>query len=188
MSCVYVLGAFHVNTASTASGSGLTPCLSTILPRYLIESLRNSHFDGLHFKPALFMQPKTSSSQSMINVICQGGCCYDHVIHVTHHKIPILLRYYDQSLSHQSSKGRRAVAQAKGHLLLLVEPQVTCESGLFSVLVPQRELPEGRTQVQCGEELGFPKFREALVYSRYRIRIFFCHCVQVPKVALKPKL
>ena len=65
MSCVSVLGAFHVNTASTASGSGLTPCLSTILPRYLIESLRISHFDGLHFKPTLFMHPRTSSSRSM---------------------------------------------------------------------------------------------------------------------------
>ena len=40
MSCVSVLGAFHVNSASTASGSGLTPCLLTILPRYLIESIR----------------------------------------------------------------------------------------------------------------------------------------------------
>ena len=65
MSCVSVFGAFHVNTASTASGSGLTPCLSPILPRYLIEYLRISHFDGLHFKPALSMHPKTSSSRSM---------------------------------------------------------------------------------------------------------------------------
>ena len=61
-----VLGAFHVNTASTASGSGLTSCLSTILPRYLIESLRISHFDGLHFKPALFMHPKTFCVASFV--------------------------------------------------------------------------------------------------------------------------
>ena len=65
MSCVFVLGAFHVNTASTASESCLAPCLSTLLPRYLIELLRISHFDGLHFESALFMQPKTSSSQSV---------------------------------------------------------------------------------------------------------------------------
>ena len=51
--CVYTVG---------LRGSGLTQCLSTILPRYLFESLRISHFDGLHVNPALFMQWKTSSS------------------------------------------------------------------------------------------------------------------------------
>ena len=123
-----------------------------------------------------------------IKVVCQGGCCYDHVIHVKHHSNPVLLRYSGQSLSHQSVKGRRGVAQAKGHPLPLVQPQFTCESGLLSVLHPQRDLPQGRTQVQCGEELGVAKFREALIYSRYRVGIFFCHCVQVTKVAKKPKL
>ena len=91
-----VLGAFHVNTASTASGSGLTPCLSTILAIYLTESLRISHFDGLHFNPALFMHPKTSSSQSMWS--SRGGCCYDHVIHVTHHKDPY---FFVRAISHR---------------------------------------------------------------------------------------
>ena len=105
MSCVSLLGAFHVKPPSTASGSGLTPCLFTILPRYLIESLRISHFDALTFKPALFMHSKNLIES--INVICQGGCCYDHVIHVTHHKIPVLLCYSGQSLSLQSLKGRR---------------------------------------------------------------------------------
>ena len=33
--------------------------------RYIIESLRISHFDGLHFKPSIFFQSKTSSSRSM---------------------------------------------------------------------------------------------------------------------------
>ena len=176
MSCVPVLGAFHVNTASTASGSGLTPCLSTIFPRYLIESLRISHFNGLHFKPALFMHPKTSS-----------GCCYEYVIHVTHHEIPVLLCHSGLSLSHQSLKGGRCVAQAEGHPPL-IRPQFTRESGLFSILLPQRDLPEGRTQVQCGEELGITKFEEALVYSPYRIRIFYRYRVQVTKVATKSKL
>ena len=125
-----VLGAFHVNTASTASGSGLTPCLSTILPRYLFVSLRISHFDGSHAIKDL-IEP--------IDVVCQGGCCNDRVIHVTHHKIPVLLSYSGQSLSHQSLEDRRGVAQAKGHPLLLVQPQFTCESGLFSVLLPQRD-------------------------------------------------
>ena len=57
-----------------------TPCLSTILPRYIIESLRISHFDGLHFNPALFMHPKTSSSLSMWS--SRVGVRYDYVIHV----------------------------------------------------------------------------------------------------------
>ena len=99
----------------------------------------------------------------------------------------VLLRYSGQSLSHPSLKIRRGVAQAKGHLLPLVQPQFKCESGLFSVLLPQKDLPDGRNQVQCGDELGAAKFREALVYSRYRVRILFCHCVQVTKVAAEPK-
>ena len=123
-----------------------------------------------------------------INVVCRGGCCYDHVIQVAHQKIPVLLPYSGQSLSHQSLKERCGVAQAKGHPLLLVQPQFTCESGLFSVLLPQRDLPEGRAQVQCCEELGIAKFREALIYPWYRVSIFYCYCVQVTKVATKPKL
>ena len=66
-----VLGAFHVSTASTASGCGLTPCLSTILPRYLIESLRISHFDGskspspiLPFKCSIYVKTGLSDSSS----------------------------------------------------------------------------------------------------------------------------
>ena len=113
-------------------------------------------------------------------------CCYDHVIHVTHQKVPVLLRHSGQSLSHQFLKKCRGVAQAEGHPLPLAQPQFTCESGLFSILLPQRDLPEGRTQVQCGEGLGVTKFREALVYSRYRVCIFYCHCVQVTKVATEP--
>ena len=188
MSCVSVLEAFHVNTASTASGSGLKPCLSIILPRYLIESLRVSHFDGLHFKPAPFMHPKSSSSQSMWSSRVGVACCYDHVIHVTHHEIPVLLRHSGQSLSHQSLKRGLCVAQFEGHPLPHVQPQFTCESCLLSVLHPQRDLPEGRTQVQCGEDFGITKFRETLVYLRYRVRIFYCQRVQIAKVATKPKL
>ena len=40
----------------------------------------------------------------------------------------------------------------------------------------------------CGAELGIAKFREGLVYPRYRVRIFYCYRVQVAKVATKPKL
>ena len=170
MSCVSVLGALHVSTASTASGSGLTPCLSTILPGYLIESRRISHFDGLHFKPALF--PASKDLIEPINVVLQGRCCYDYIIHVRHHKIPVLICHSSQSLSHQSLKSGRWVSQAEGNPLPLVQPQFLRGSGLFFILFQQRDLPEGRTQVQCGEELGITKFREALVYSRYRVRIF----------------
>ena len=85
-------------------------------------------------------------------------------------------------------KSGRCVSQAEGHPLPLVQPQLTRDFGLFSILLPQRDLPEGRTQVQCGEELGISKFREALVYSRYRVRIFHRYRVQVTKVASKPKL
>ena len=85
-------------------------------------------------------------------------------------------------------KSGRCVAQAEGHPLPLVHPQFTRETGLFSILLTQRDLPEGRTQVQCGEELGITKFREALVYSRYRVRIFYCHRVQAVKVATRPEL
>ena len=106
-------------------------------------------------------------------MVFQGWCCYDHVIHVTHLKIPVLLRHSGESLSHQCLKRGRCVAQSERHPLPLVLPQFTRESGLFSVLLPQRDLPEGRTQVQCGDELVIAKFREALVYPRYRVRIFF---------------
>ena len=47
---------------------------------------------------------------------------------------------------------------------------------------------KGRTQVQCCEELGITKFREDLVYSRYRVRIFYRYRVQVKKVATNHKL
>ena len=39
-------------------------------------------------------------------------CCYDHVIHVTHHKVPVFLRHSGQSLSHQFLK-KKAVALHK---------------------------------------------------------------------------
>ena len=42
--------------------------------------------------------------------------------------------------------------------------------------------------MQCCEEFGITKFGEALVYPRYRVRIFYRHRVQVTKVATKPKL
>ena len=121
-------------------------------------------------------------------MVFQGWCRYDHVVHVTYHEIPVLLGHSGHSLSHQSLKSGRCVAQAKGHPLPLVQPQLTRESGLFSILLPQRDLSEGRTQVQCGEELGITKFREALVYSRYQVRIFYSYRVQVAKVATKHKL
>ena len=121
-------------------------------------------------------------------MVCQGWCCYDHVIHVAHHKIPLLLGCSGQSLSHQCLKGRCGIAQANGPPLPLVQPLFTCESSLFSVILPQGDLPEGRTQVQCGEKHGIAKFREALIYPRYRVGIFYCFCVQLTKVATKPKL
>ena len=121
-------------------------------------------------------------------MVFQGGCCYDHVIHVTHHKVPVLLRYSGQSLSYKSLKSRRGFAKAIGHPPPLVQTQFTCESGLFSVLIPQTDLPVGRAPVQCGEELGVAKLREALVYSRYQVRICYCHCVQLTKVATRAKL
>ena len=121
-------------------------------------------------------------------MVFQSGCCYDHVIHVTHHKVSVLFRHSGQSLSHQSLKSGHCVAQAEGHPLPLVQPQLTCESVLLSVLLPQRSLPEGRTPVQSGEEFGFTKFREAFVYSRYWVRVFYCHRVQITKVATEPKL
>ena len=123
-----------------------------------------------------------------INVVFQGRCRYDSVIHVTHHEISVLLGHSGQSLSHQSLKSGRCTAQAEGHPLPLVQSQFARESGFLSILLPQRDLPEGRTQVQCGEELGITKLREALVYSRYRVRIFYRYRVQVTKVATKPKL
>ena len=131
------------------------------------------------------MHPKSSSGQSMWS--SRVGVA-DYVIYVTHHKIPVLLCHSGQSLSHQSLKSGRCVAQAEWHPLPLVQPQLTRESGLFSILLPPRDLPEGRTQVQCGKELGITKFREALVYSRYQVRIFYRYRVQVAKVATKPKL
>ena len=87
--------------------------------------------------------------------------------------------------SHQSLKSGRCIAQAKGHPLPLVQPQFARESGFLSILLPQRDLPEGRTQVQCGEGLGITKLREALVYSRYRVRMFYRHRAQIAKVATK---
>ena len=121
-------------------------------------------------------------------MVFQGRCCYDYVIHVKHHEIPVLLGHSGQSLSHQSLKSGRCIAQAEGHPLPLVQSQFARDSGFLSILLPQRDLPEGRTQVQCGEELGITKLREALVYSQYRGRIFYRYRVQVTKVATKPKL
>ena len=121
-------------------------------------------------------------------MVCQGGCCYDHVIPVTNHKIPVFLRYFGQNLSHQSLKSRRGVAQAKGHPLPLVQPQFTCESSLLSVLLPQRDLPEGRTEVHVVKNLASPCFESLSSPRGIGYASFFCHCVQVTKVATKPKL
>ena len=115
-------------------------------------------------------------------MVFQGRCCYEYVIQLTHLKIPVLLCHSGQSLSHQTLKSGRCVAQDEGRPLPLVQPQLTRESCLFSILLPQRDLTEGRTQVQCGE-LGITKFTEAHVYSRYRARIFYRYRVQVAKVA-----
>ena len=93
-----------------------------------------------------------------INGILQGWCRYDYVIHVAHQEIPVLFGHSCQSLSHQPLKGCRCIAQAEGHPLPLLQPQFACESGFLPVLLSQRNLPEGRTQVQCGEELCITKF------------------------------
>ena len=101
---------------------------------------------------------------------------------------PVLFGHSCQSLNHQSLKTCRCIAQAEGHPFPLVQSQFARESGFLSILLPQRDLPEGRTQVQRDEELGITKLREALVYSRYRVRILYCNRVQVTKVATKSKL
>ena len=121
-------------------------------------------------------------------MVFQGRCRYDYVIHVTRHEIPVLLGHSGQSLSHQSLKSGRCIAQAEGHPLPLVQSQFARESGFLSILLPQRDLPESRTQVQCGEELGIAKFREALVYPRYRVSIFYRYRIQVVKAATKATL
>ena len=119
------------------------------------------------------------------NVVFQGRCRYGYVINVTHHEIHVLLGDCGQSLSHQSLKSSRCNAQAEGHTLPLVT-QLICTRIRFSlILLPQRDLREGRTQVQCCEELGITKFGEALVYSRYRVCIFYRHRVQLAKIATK---
>ena len=58
-------GLFLFSLACRVSGSGLTPCLSTDLSSYFIDSGRIYFFEELHFKLALFMQPISSSSFSM---------------------------------------------------------------------------------------------------------------------------
>ena len=79
----------------------------------------------------------------------------------------------------------------------LHKPKASSSSGTTSIhmrirsslcLFPQRNLPKGRTQFQSGEEFGVTKFREAFAYSRYRVRVFYCHRVQLTKVATESKL
>ena len=118
-----------------------------------------------------------------VNVVCQGGCRYHYVIHIAHHKIPILFCYVCQSLSHPSLKGCCRIAQAKRHPLPLVQALLTSKSGLFSVTFPQENLPEDRTQVQCREKLVIAKFREALVYAWYWVSVLYGQRVHVAKVA-----
>ena len=148
MSCVSVLGAFYVSTASTASGSGLTPCMSTILPRFLIESLRISHFDGLHFKPALF---------------CQDGCCHDHVVHVAQHEIPVFLGYPGQSLSHQSLKGRRSIALTERHPIPLKKKPNSHANPVLSLSLFRRGTCQ-KAEPRCSivKNLASPSFERLL--------------------------
>ena len=67
-----------------------------------------------------------------IKVVFQGRCRYDYVIHVTHHEIPVLLSHSGQSLSHQSLKSGRCIAQAEWHPLPLVQPNSHANS-VFSL-------------------------------------------------------
>ena len=73
-----------------------------VFPRYLVESLRISYFE---WSPALFMR---------FNMVFQGECCYDHVIHVTHHKVTIFLRHKSHHL-----KSGRGFAKLPGLLFSL---------------------------------------------------------------------
>ena len=98
------------------------------------------------------MQPKTSSSQSTWS--SKVGV----VMKVTHNKNPIFLRHSGKRVSYQSLKSGRGVAQAEGHPLPLVQPQFTCESGLFSVLLPQRDLPEAQPKSSVVKNLASPSF------------------------------
>ena len=52
----------------------------------------------------------------------QGRCCYEYVIHLTHHKIPVLLCHSGQSLSHQSLKVAVALHKPKGILFHWYSP------------------------------------------------------------------
>ena len=53
---------------------------------------------------------------------------------------------------HQSLKSSRGIAKAEGHPLPLEQTQFTCKSSLLSVHFAQRNLPEGRTQIQCSKK------------------------------------
>ena len=106
-----------------------------------------------------------------VDVICQSGYRHDHVVH----EILVLLRYPGQILSQQSLKVRRGLAQAKGHPVPQEQTQFTCKCSLLSVLITQRNLPEGRTQIQCSENF----FRDALVYAWNWVSVLYGHRVQV---------
>ena len=130
--CMSVLGAFLVSMASTTSGSALTPCLPTSLPRYIIESLRISYFDGLHFKPALFMQSKTHRvCQCVLQRWVSLSFCHPRSTSRNSRTSSLCWSKPESSVV----KDRRGLAQAKIHLLPLVQAQFTCKSSLFSVLL-----------------------------------------------------
>ena len=144
---------FHVNTASTASGSGLTPCLSTILSEYFIESL---------FRRFAFQTSSLHAVEELIesvNVVCQGGRRYHYVIHAARYEIPVLPSVFERSPWHCTHrKASSSIGTSPIHMQIQ----------FFSFLFSQRNLPEGRTQVQCSENLNITEFREALFYTWYR--------------------
>ena len=162
-----ILGAFIVNKAFVASGSDLTPCLSTIVPRYFIES---------------------------VNVVCQRWCRYHYVIHLAHHEIPYFFVMLVKAWAISHSNVAVAFHKPKGILFIwfrpnshaklifylcffhrgicqMAEPRssvvknlaspnfeglssicgnghasfMVTAFGLFSVLFSQESLPEGRT-------------------------------------------
>ena len=81
------------------------------------STLLSPYFDGLHFKPALFMQSKSSSSLSMWSAKVAVAITTSSTQHVT--RFP----YFPQSL-----KGHRGIAHTERHPLPLVQAQFTCKS------------------------------------------------------------
>ena len=159
------------------------PCLSTILPECFNESFNISHFDGLRFRPAIFVHAKTSSRRSMWSSRVGVAITTSprNTLPSSHNSLLLLL-----VLVNNLWNGAVALHRPNGILSHWNNPS----SQANPVFSPSCFLSGTyqKADARSREKLCIPQFWKTLVYSRDGIGILNRDGAQISKVIWESQL